>query len=794
MLSPRWRKVIRDLLSNKTRTVLVVLSIAIGVFSIGMIGGTQLILTQDMREAFLSINPSSAQISTDPFDDELEQTIRSMKEVKDAQGRRNLGLRARLPNGTSKTVQLSAFGNFDDIRINKIFPYAGRWSPNDREVMLEKQSLEYLGLKIGDTLTLDLGEDKTRSLRIIGTATDLYIAPPMFVGAGYGYVSLGTLEWLGASRNFNQLDIVVAENALDKQHIQQVSQLVRDRIEKSGRTVYYTYVGDPGKHPIDGTMQALILILGALGVIALLLSGFLVVNTVTALLTQQTRQIGVMKAVGGRAGQIMAMYLVMVFTYGLLALLVGIPLGALGGSWMGGFIARLVGFDVVSIRPSRQVLLLEVAVGLAVPLLAALWPVFSGTRISAREAMSTFNVGKGGYGRGFIDRLLERVRGLSRPLLLSLRNTFRRKGRLALTLLTLTLGGATFMAIFSVRESTVVSLDDALSYFAYDYSINLNKYYRADFLVAEAQRVPGVVRAETIDEASMRPVRADGSEGETLFMLSVLPDTELIHPNLIAGRWLLPKDENAVVLNTAVTDTEPNVQVGDDIVLKGGDRETTWKVVGIARSVMTGAVAYANRPYFEQEMRTGSRAAALWVVTERHDPAGRAATLDALKDHFKSLGVRVVSSQSMAEQRELIQGQFDIIIVFLLVMAALMAVVGGLGLAGTMSLNVLERTREIGVMRAIGASDGSVRQIFIVEGILIGVLSWFVGAFLALPISQTLSYSVGMSFINAPLTYAYSWGGVAIWLVTVIILAALASVLPARGASRLSVREVLAYE
>ena len=78
--------------------------------------------------------------------------------------------------------------------------------------------------------------------------------------------------------------------------------MVREKIEKGGRTVWCTYVGDPGKHPIDGTMQAFIYILGALGAVSLLLSGFLVVNTVTALLTQQMRQIGVMKAVGARAG------------------------------------------------------------------------------------------------------------------------------------------------------------------------------------------------------------------------------------------------------------------------------------------------------------------------------------------------------------------------------------------------------------------------------------------------------------------------------------------------------------
>jgi len=115
-------------------------------------------------------------------------------------------------------------------------------------------------------------------------------------------------------------------------------------------------------------------------------------------------------------------------------------------------------------------------------------------------------------------------------------------------------------------------------------------------------------------------------------------------------------------------------------------------------------------------------------------------------------------------------------------------------LMGTMSLNVLERTREIGVMRAIGASDGAVRQVFMVEGILIGMLSWLLGAGLALPLSKLLSDAVGMAFTKAPLSYIFSTNGVLLWLVVVVILASLASFLPARSASRLTVREVLAYE
>jgi putative ABC transport system permease protein len=130
----------------------------------------------------------------------------------------------------------------------------------------------------------------------------------------------------------------------------------------------------------------------------------------------------------------------------------------------------------------------------------------------------------------------------------------------------------------------------------------------------------------------------------------------------------------------------------------------------------------------------------------------------------------------------------------LLTMGVLIAAVGALGLAGTMSTNVLERTREIGVMRAIGASNGSVLQIVLVEGILIGLISWVLGALLAFPAGLALASTVGVVLFQSALPYVFSAGGVTTWLVIVVLLAALASFLPAWRASRLTVREVLAYE
>jgi putative ABC transport system permease protein len=165
-----------------------------------------------------------------------------------------------------------------------------------------------------------------------------------------------------------------------------------------------------------------------------------------------------------------------------------------------------------------------------------------------------------------------------------------------------------------------------------------------------------------------------------------------------------------------------------------------------------------------------------------------------MEQQFERAGLRVSSAQTIAQLRAVTISQFNVILVFLLVMAALLAVVGALGLAGAMSINVLERTREIGVMRAVGATGRAVRGIVIGEGALIGVLSWSIGLVLAVPISRLLSNVVGVGFLRTPLSYEFSVQGALIWLVAVLALSAAASLWPARNASRLSVREVLAYE
>lgn len=803
MVAPRWRKVLRDLWSQKARTVLVVLSIAVGVFAVGMIAGTRVTLSRSLTTSWQTVRPSSGTLYTATFDEELLWTVRRMPEVADADARRSISVRFHageaVPPDAADSVEwrslsLITMPHLDDLRIFRVVQEQGSWPPPDREIVIERASLEWMGVEVGDLVTVEAPNGKLRTLRVAGTTHDVTQTSATWIGRATGFINRETMEWLGLDYAFDELQFVVAHNEFDEDHIRAVAEGVRNKVEASGRTVYYTWVDEPGKHPAEEQIQPVLLILGVLGFLALILSGFMVVNTMQALLAQQVRQIGIMKAIGARRPQIFAMYVGMVLLFSVLALALGIPLGALGAFGMSRFMARLVNFDIASYGIPLSVLGLEIAVGLLVPLAASLYPIMSAARVTAREAMNDYGVANSTNRRTVIDQALQSMRRLSRPLLLSLRNTFRRKGRLALTLTTLTLAGAIFIAVFSVRDSLLLTLDGMYDYISYDVLVSFRKSHRTDELEKIALETPGIVAAESWRFNSARRVHADGTESDNFSLQAMRLNSRLVHPTVLEGRWLLPEDEEAVVVNTLLLRNEPDIAVGDEIVLRIEAEEYPWRVVGIVSGTPPNPSVYVNLPHFSERIGGMGRAGVVFVVTEDHSPGAQTRIAKQLEKRYEDAGLSVQRTQTSATERGQIASQFNVLVVFLLIMAVLLAVVGAIGLAGTMSLNVLERRREIGVMRAIGASTRTLFHIVTVEGITIGLISWLVAVVLALPLSRLLSNAVGVSILEASLTYKFSLFGAALWFGLVLLLATGASLLPARSATQVSVRAALAYE
>jgi putative ABC transport system permease protein len=240
----------------------------------------------------------------------------------------------------------------------------------------------------------------------------------------------------------------------------------------------------------------------------------------------------------------------------------------------------------------------------------------------------------------------------------------------------------------------------------------------------------------------------------------------------------------------------PDLKVGDWLTIKINGRETEWKIVGVYSMTSNGStpMLYVNNDYFSELIGQPGHAYSLRITTSGHDLATQKRVEKQLQAIYAEHGIPIGSSLLGAEQIQDTKTTFDIFIYFFLVMAVLIALIGGLGLMSTMSINVLERTREIGVMRAIGASNGNIQSIVIVEGMVIGLISWIISLALSVPLTTAMTSGVGVLLFGKPLTMVYGWDGIFLWLIGILGIGILASALPARGASRLTVKDTLAYE
>ena len=792
--SVRWRKVRGDLGQYRARTALVVASIAIGSFAVGTIAGTDALLRQNLNDGFAATRPAAASIYTATgFDRDLVDVVRTIPGVDEAEGRRSVIARLLSADGSSREMLLTALPDFTDQRIDLVSAQAGRFPPRRGEVAFERSSLRIMDIAPGDTIRVRTPGGREHDLGVSGLAHEPGASPAFYFGRLNAYVTFETLGDLGWNDSFDELRIRVDDPTASRADIRAIADDVRLRVERAGYPVTFALVPEPGQHPANDLIQAIFVVLGGIGFLSLIMSGLLVANTVSVIVTQQTRQIGLMKAIGGRDHQIAAIYLALVLAYGLMALAIAIPLAALASFGLASLAAGLLNFDVANGLMPLQIVAIQVAIGLLVPLAAAAIPVWRGVRMTVQAAIRDSS-GADHYGRGRIDALLARLHGLSRPALLSIRNTFRRKTRLVLTLVALALGGTVFMSVFTVRDSLYATLEDTVRYFNYDVQVELAEPAAAVAVTKEALSVPGVTVAEPWRFASAQRLRPDGSESASRVTFGLPPGATTVRPVIMHGRWLLPGEGNALVATANLLGDEPDLRIGDDVTLRIQGRDTTWTLVGIAQSPTMAPFLYVGSDALERSLGDAGRVGIVMIGTDDHSPEAQARIGAAVRERLEASGIGVAATTATSDVTNTLFTLFDTLVLFISVMSILLGVVGGLGLAGTMTMNVVERSREIGVIRAIGATDQAVLLIFLAEGLLIGFIAWTLGALLSVPVSWLLSNALGQAFVQRPLAFQISWQGFALWFVIVFWLSTLGSVLPAWRASRVTVREVLAYE
>ncbi len=428
LISPRWHKVINDFWYNRSRLGLAIISIAVGVFGLGTVLAERVILMQNIEIQYNAASAATASFQVRNFDDGLVKHIRKFPQVAEADAVRAVEMRVLVPPNTFtgktteewRTLQLIAIDQFDDIRLNRVELESGTWPPPQNGLVVERSSLKLMGVNLGDTLLVETINGLQRRIPIVGVVKDVTIFPSDVTNNAAGYISFDTLQWIDEPRAFNKLLISLNGKPNDRNTVNEIMNSIREHIEWDGWTVNTVNVPQyPNRPPVENNFQTIILILTITGFLLVIISIVMVANTMDAVLTQQIRQIGIMRIIGGQLNQVFSLYLVFALFMGVLALLIGVPLSIIVSLELCKFVAAMLNFDIITSAVIPWVIGVQIVVALLVALLASLKPIISSTLFTTvREAISSQGL-DAGFKMGIIEHILGKLRGLSGPVTVS---------------------------------------------------------------------------------------------------------------------------------------------------------------------------------------------------------------------------------------------------------------------------------------------------------------------------------------------------------------------------------------
>ncbi|MCG3208989.1 MAG: hypothetical protein FOGNACKC_02602 [Anaerolineae bacterium] len=798
-MSVIWNKVWADLWHHKIRTLLAVLSIAAGVFALGAILGMIDQLIPNLNRVHQSIHPANLMmVLQDRITEDTADRLKKIEGVVDVEVQNSVPVRYKLhPADDWQPAELEMRADYDAQKFNLLLLKGGDW-PHRNNIGIDIRAFDYLGLHLGDEVIFEL-DGADRALPVTGRIRHHFMTSPDFGDDPRFFVSAEGLERFGIpAGEYNQL--LVQVSPYSDELARRVASEIKDRLGKEGVGVGITYYNKPDEHWAKKFFDGLNLVLQLLAVVSLFMSVVLVYNTLSALITEQTNQIGVMKALGGGMPTIIKIYLTGVLAYGLLALLVSLPLGAWVAYSAATYFLNIFNIDHSTFEVSRSALLMQAAAAVGVPLVAALIPVLRGALITVREAIASYGIG-GNFGGNPLDRLVERLgaRFLPPPQAMALSNMFRRKGRLGLTQLVLITAGTLFLMVMTLSASITLTVDNELARRGYQTRLTFEDIQRRSRVEPMAGRVEGVVSTELrfSEPASLLKAGQRTKEaGVGARLIGVPENSRMYVPKIVAGRWLRPGDGRVIVMNEE-TALDNNIHLGETVTLNLGDMgKPQWQVIGFYRQVSVVPVPdniYAAEQAIFQATPKYNAGRDLLVQVNRRNAASAAAVTKELKELFERRGWDVADTQTIYEEKSFFDNFFAQYIPMLMGLAVIMAIVGGIGLMGSLSISVTERTKEIGVLRAIGAKTPVIMGMLVLEGVLQGVLSWLVAVPLSWALGQPLAALMGRAMFDIALDYQYSTPAMAVWLAMVAAIAVLASLMPARNATRISVRESLAY-
>jgi putative ABC transport system permease protein len=795
-ISARLRKSHFDVTRRKGRTLLVVLGIIIGVFGLTAINTAENALFAAIT---FSLSGQATQpdivLSVDHLDPALLPTLQSVAGVKSVQYQTVFDTQWHVHQAPGHIpMQITSYPDLQHVPLSPFQLTSGRY-PRVGEIVMEYGDRGLQSFAIGDTVTVDTAQGPT-SLRVVGLAR----TPghnPAASGNGEGYMSDAGLQHITAGITTGSTVGVNTSNGLFlspeiavkvANHAGPVATALQQVLLAHGVAVYAITSG--GNTPPTNAIAGVFSLLRLLAIIAVVMSGLLILNTVTTLVAEQTAIIGTMKAAGGTRGAIMRGYLVTVGIYSLLAALPAVMVGLLAGYELGAFLAASVPIDIGPFVLQWWIVGVSLAVGFGVPILAALLPLWNGTRISVRDALAAYGV-SAGSSTGWMAGLGRHPTWISQTVWMGLRGVFRKRWRAALTLLTLSLAAASFLVVQTASASVAHAVSSVNANIAADIEVTTDQPLSLAELRAQLSTDSNVERVERYG-----PTQDVTTPWGKMQMMAFDPDTQIYRYQLTSGRWLANGETDTAVLSDDVL-ARTGLHLGDTLTISDQGNQETLRIVGTVKQSISevggiGALVTSIAAFNGVFVGKGGNAILIFLVQARDRSPGAVSRLADDVDGLLNQGqgrarVKLLSAETTRQQQS-----WFVLYALLYAIALIVGAVGVLGLANALTTSVLERRREIGMLRAMGASGRRVGQVFWSEGLALGGIAWLAGGVIGLPLAVLFVHA--FSLLVMPVDFVIDPTAFVVMLLVVVAIATLATIAPASRAAQIRVADMLRYE
>lgn len=744
------------------------------------------VLLREMERNYEQTAPASAtlEVSRPPSQADLEG-VRSLAGVIDARGGQTLRLRVQDGEGHWQPLLVFVSPDLGASTIATVAPVSGPWPPLTGTLALERTALPTFGWAPGQRLQAKTEDGRALTLTLGTVVHDPAVAPAYQERTAYAYAEPATLEAWGLGR-LDEIKFRTEAN-LSTAQVKDLAGRVAQALDDSGNVVTAAQVPPVHRHPHQSILTTLLVIFGIFGLMTVVLSSLLAANTAAAYWARETKTIGILKTLGIPPLALLALVLAPLALTGLAATLVGVPIGALMAPSLTNALAQLLNFSLASQAPAWLAWVGPLVLGLALPLVLS-WPAAQGTlKAPVVDALNHQGTNATHYEK--------KSAASSRfPLLaMTLRNAVRRRGRLVLSLALTGLGGALFLTAGNLALSWNTGLDSSMAHRHADVDLRLNQKPTPASLLHLATALPGSNTElwpslpATLPSTSglaielTYPDQAHGS----LRAVGVPASTTMISfPAREGVRFPGPGE---VVLNDAARARFGAPVLGNPVTMVLAGAVRTYRLAGWVKE-FGPATAYLLP---EDEAFTGTDPDQRWNLMVDAPGTERSPLQTTLTRWTEDEGIGLEVMIDTEEFRVAGTEHFALLIDLIRLMGLVTGAVGWLGVSSQMGLAVVERRRELGILRTLGATPGAITASLLAEAAVLLTAGFGVAVGVALPLSAGLGNFLGTLSFQAPLDLVFDVPTGLFWLALSLAGGLAACLSPALTAGRLAVRETL---